>query len=167
MNRACASLFMGALARAVYLWSAVSFQHTEVFAWVADRDADCVVALDPGLMELESWVVHRPTALLVEEGAVFVQSSQRHGESWSRLESGIPPIPCVSREVADVTERPDTALQVTLQGEPTAWALAASRSLVAVPGAVYLFSEDGHLERLQGGFSWISAVAFSSAEEAD
>ena len=167
MNRACASLFMGALARAVYLWSAVSFQHTEVFAWVADRDADCVVALDPGLMELENWVVHRPTALFVEEGAVFVQSSQRQGESWSRLEAGAPPRACAARKRVRAPESPLRAPQVTLQGEPTAWALTASRSLVAVPGAVYLFSEDGHLERLQGGFSWISAVAFSSAEEAD
>ena len=167
MNRSAVSLLLGVLAWTSNLWSAASLEQAEVFAWVADRDAGCVVALDPGLMELETWVVHRPTALFVEEGAVFVQSSQRQGESWSRLEAGAPPRACAARKRARAPESPLRAPQVTLQGEPTAWALAASLSLVAVPGAVYLFSEDGHLERLQGGFSWISAVAFSSAEEAD
>jgi hypothetical protein len=164
VNRSCVSLLLGALAWTINLWSAASLEHAEVFAWVADRDADCVVALDSALMELESWVVNRPTALLVEDGAAFVQSSLGARESWSRLESGSPPIPCSARVRACALERSFADPQGVLQGEPTAWACADLRSLVATPGAVHLFTEGGSLERVQGGFSWVSAVALSRNE---
>ena len=167
MNRSCVLLLLGALAWTINLWSAASLEHAEVFAWVADRDADCVVALDSTLMELESWVVHRPTALLVEDGAVFVQSSLRLGESWSRLESGSPLIPGANRERTSAPLRPLRVPHGVLQGEPTAWACAGLRSLVATPGAVHLFTEGGCLERVQGGFSWVSAVVLSQNEGAD
>ena len=167
MNGSCVSLFLGALAWAVYIWSAASLEHAEVFAWVADRDADCVVALDSTLMELESWAVPKPTALLIEDGAVFVQSSLGARASWSRLESGSPPIPSANRERANAPLRPLGDPQDVLEGDPTAWASSGVRSLVATPGAVHLFTEGGSLKRVQGGFSWVSAVALSQNEGAD
>ena len=167
MNRACASLFIGALAWAIYIWSAASLEHDEVFAWVADRDADCVVALDSTLMELESWAVPKPTALLIEDGAVFVQGSLGTSESWSRLVSGSPPIPGADRERDRAPLRPLGVPHDVLEGDPTAWASSGVRSLVATPGAVHLFTEGGGLERVQGGFSWVSAVALSQNESAD
>jgi hypothetical protein len=167
VNRSCVSLLLGALVWTIYLRLAASFEHAEVFAWVADRDADCVVALDSTLMELESWAVPKPTALLLEGGAVFVQSSLGARASWSRLESGSPPISCALRERGCVLERPLRAPHGVLQGEPTALACAGLRSLVATPGAVHLFTEDGRLKRVQGGFSWVSAVALSQHESAD
>ena len=167
MNRFCVLLLLGGLVWTIALRSAASFEHAEVFVWVADRDADCVVALDSTLMELESWVVHRPTALLIEDGEVFVQSSLGTSESWSRLESGSPPFPSAKRERTRAPLRPSRASQDVLEGEPTAWASAGVRSLVATPGAVHLFIEGGSLERVQGGFSWISAVALSRNEIAD
>ena len=167
MNRSCVSLLLGALVWTIYLRLAASFEHAEVFAWVADRDADCVVALDSTLMELESWAVPKPTALLLEGGAVFVQSSLGARASWSRLESGSPPIPSANRERANAPLRPLGDPQDVLQGDPTAWASSGARSLVATPGAVHLFIEGGGLERVQGGFSWVSAVALSRSEGAD
>ena len=167
MNGSCASLLLGAFAWTIYLWSAASLEHAEVFAWVADRDADCVVALDSTLMELESWAVPKPTALLLEGGAVFVQSSLGVRASWSRLVSGAPPIPSADRERASAPLRPLGDPQDVLQGDPTAWASSGARSLVATPGAVHLFIEGGGLERVQGGFSWVSAVALSRSEGAD
>jgi len=167
VNRSSVSLLLGALAWAVYLRTAASFEHAEVFAWVADRDADCVVALDSALMELESWVVRKPTALLIEDGEVFVQSSLGVRESWSRLESGSPPIPGADRERVSPPLRPLGDPQDVLEGDPTAWASSGVCSLVATPGAVYRFAEGGSLERVQGGFSWVSAVALSQNEGLD
>ena len=167
MNRSCVSLLLGALVWTIYLRLAASFEHAEVFAWVADRDADCVVALDSTLMELESWAVPKPTALLLEGGAVFVQSSLGVRASWSRLESGAPPIPGADRVRARAPLRPLGVPHDVLEGDPTAWASSGVRSLVATPGAVHLFTEGGGLERVQGGFSWVSAVALSRSEGAD
>ena len=164
VNRSCVSLLLGVLAWTIYLRAAASFEHAEVFAWVADRDADCVVALDSALMELESWAVRRPTALLIEGGEVFVQSSLEVRASWSRLESGAPPIPSADRERASAPLRPLGDPQDVLEGDPTAWASSFVCSLVATPGAVYLFTEGGSPERVQGGFSWVSAVALSQKE---
>ena len=162
MNRSYVSLFLGSLAWTIYLRSAASFEHAEVFAWVADRDAGCVVALDSDLLELESWKVSRPTALVVSGGRVLVQSLSEGSESWWRLESGSNPVSCAARAGARNLKRVKGPLPTGLQGEPTAWARAKNSHLVATPGALHLCSEDGVLRRVQGGFRWISSVATST-----
>jgi len=131
----------------------------EVFTWVADRDAGCVVALDSALMEVESWEVTRPTALVSQRGGLFVQSAGGGETFWWRLESGSQAIRCAAPEITPgVVIPPDHPLP-GLQGEPTAWAQSGVLSLIATPGAVHLYTEDGVLRGIQGGFRWISGVA--------
>ena len=159
MTRSFVSLSFGALVCTIYYRSPASLEHAEVFAWVADRDAGCVVALNQDLFELETWVVERPTALLAQEGELFVQSSSGPESSWWRLERGSQVLRCVAPELVTGSGSPPEHPIPGLQGEPTAWARRGTRSLIATPGAVHLCSEEGVLRRVQGGFRWISAVA--------
>ena len=163
VNRSCVSLLLGALAWTINLWSAASLEHAEVFAWVADRDAGCVVALDCELRELETWVVPKPSALLADGEVVFVQTSIGETGAWLRLERGAPPGACVPPGSLE-PKRMSVDPALLLAGSPTAAARAGDRILVATPGAVHLFTEHAALERVQGGFSWISAVAFRAHE---
>lgn len=159
VNRSCVLLFLGSLAWTICLRSAASFEHAEVYAWVADRDASCVVALDQDLFELETWVVQRPTALVTQRGGLFVQSSRGAESSWWRLERGSQAVRCVAPELVTGSGSPPEHPIPGLQGEPTAWARRGDLSLIATPGAVHLYSEAGVLRGVQGGFRWISAVA--------
>ena len=158
-TRGASTLVIGVMAWTICLGGQSTHTSGEVFVWVADRDADCVVALDSVLMQVESREVCRPTALVVQGGEVFVISSRNGSESWLRLESGFPPAPCVVPERARGPDTLPDHPRPGLQGEPTAWARARARSLIATPGAVHLYSEDGELRGVQGGFRWISAVA--------
>jgi len=159
VNESCVSLLLGALAWAVYIWSPVSLEHAEVFAWVADRDAGVVVSLDRELRELEAWSVSRPTALVAEGDEVLVRTSDGEREVWSRLAGGRSPSACAPPGTLSIEPTPvDPALP--LDGSPTAAARAREHLLVATPGAVHLFTERGALKRVQGGFRWVSALAF-------
>ena len=159
VTRSFVSLSFGALVCTTYFRSPASLEHADVFAWVADRDAGCVVALNQDLFELETWVVQRPTALVTQRGGLFVQSSSGAESSWWRLESRSPALRCGAPELTPgVVIPPDHPLP-GLQGEPTAWAQSGGLSLIATPGAVHLYTEDGVLRGIQGGFRWISAVA--------
>ena len=162
VNRSCASLLLGAVTWTISLGSADSLERVEVFAWVADRDAGCVVALDQDLLELEAWVVPRPTALVrVDKGVLVKESGGVNEEVWWRLERGARPVPCKAPgKDREGQLEPDPVL-MSVQGSPTAWVQVGPALLVATPGAVHLFSEDGELERVQGGFRWISDVALS------
>ena len=159
VKRACASLLLGAGTWAICLGPLDSLERVEAFAWVADRDASCVVALDQDLFELETWVVQRPTVLVTQRGGLFVQSSRGAESSWWRLERGSQAVRCVAPEFATRSGSPPEHSKPGLQGEPTAWVRRGGLSLIATPGAVHLYSEEGVLRGVQGGFRWISAVA--------
>ena len=162
VKRACASLLLGAGTWTICLGSLDSLERLEVFAWVADRDAGCVVALDQDLLELEAWVVPRPAALArVDQGVLVKESGGVNEEVWWRLERGARPVCCRAPEgERDLLLEPGLTPQ-DIQGVPTAWVQAGCATLVATPGAVHRFSKDGDLERVQGGFRWISAVTLS------
>ena len=162
VKRACASLLLGAGTWAFCLGPLDSLERVEAFAWVADRDASCVVALDQDLFELEAWVVPRPVALACgDQGVLVKESGGVNEEVWWRLERGARPVRCSAPEgKRDLLLEPGLTPQ-DIQGVPTAWVQAGCATLVATPGAVHRFSEDGDLERVQGGFRWISDVALS------
>lgn len=162
VNRSCASLFLGAVTWTISFGSSDSVERVETFAWVADRDAGCVVALDQDLLELEAWVVPRPAALArVDQGVLVKESSEAPEEVWWLLVRGTRPVRCSAPEGEwDLLLEP-ALTPPDIQGVPTAWVQAGCVTLVATPGAVHHFSEDGDLERVQGGFRWISAVALS------
>jgi len=159
VTRSFVSLSLGALACTTYFRSPASLEHADVFIWVADRDAGCVVALNQDLFELETWFVERPTALVTQRGGLFVQSSSAAESSWWRLERGSQPVRCVAPELVPGAGSPPWRSLPGLQGEPTAWARRGDLSLIATPGAVHLYSTEGVLRGVQGGFRWISAVA--------
>ena len=166
--RATGSLLLGCAAWTICLLGQEKLTGDKVFAWVADRDAGCVVALDSELRELEIWVIPKPTELVVDGDGVLVRSSFAETSEWSRLERRAPPKAHIFKSPADL--RPtfvDPAF--SLVGEPTAAVRAGDHLLVATPGAVHLFKGDGGLALVQGGFSWISAVALtaSSVHSAD
>ena len=162
VKRACASLLLGAGTWAFCLGPLDSLERVEAFAWVADRDAGCVVALDQDLLELEAWVVPRPTSLVrMDQGVLVKESGGVNEEVWWRLERGARPVPCKAPEKDREGQLEPDPVLMSVQGSPTAWVQVGPALLVATPGAVHLFSEDGELERVQGGFRWISAVALS------
>ena len=158
---------VGALTGGIVIWAAwfcggLRGMRAEVFAWVADRDAGRVVALDQDLRELETWVIPRPTALVDVDDGVLVKGTLCTTEgAWWCLESGSLPVRCAAPE-GDLDMRPESGRSISgLHGVPTAWAIARDRVLIATPGAVHLTSKGGALQRVQGGFRWISAVALS------
>ena len=157
--RVASALLSGGLALASAALFLTRAPSEEACVWVADRDADCVVALDEELYELESWEVSRPTALSVMGGALFVESCGEGEVRWLRLESGLAPVRCAEPHPAQRSEGALELPQTTFPGEPTAWARSRDGLLIATPGAVHLCSEGGELLRAQGGFRWISAIA--------
>jgi len=164
LNRACASFLLGAMAWLVGSELGGQAGSREAFAWVADRDAGLVVALDRDLREVEVWFVPRPTALVAAEDEVLVRGRWWASEErWWRLRRGSLPEYCDPPQRGCVVDDTDCGLERArstpgLQGVPTAWARSGDSVLIATPGAVHLISEGGDLRLVQGGFEWISAL---------
>lgn len=176
VHRVSAAILVGAVLGTVLFWPSPSGRGREVFAWVADRGAGCVVALDDELYEIGVWWVSEPTALHNSEGGVRVRETRNGAETWWRIRGEAAAERCAApvRTVGspDSSEGSAGALQwmedaVTLLralgvgGSPTAFARGDRDILIATPGALFLLGEDEAMERVQGGFDWISAVALA------